>query len=365
MSPTWIKARSRGNPCDAVLGHAACLVRGRGADAAMARACRWYARAMYRVLDVGSDQIPRIATGPERVEPPPADVIRWIDLSAHEPSDLELLAERFRFHPLTLEDCAHFDQRAKLEEYGDYLFIVMHGFYCPGTDPRELVPLELHAFLGRGYLVTVHEKPIPALDAAWRRVTTDPGAALRGADFVYYLVLDAIVDTNFAHLDLLSDALEMIEEAVLERADRDDLTRIFELKRTLVTMRKTLSPQRDVLAILAKRGSVYISDRTSLYYRDVYDHLVRIYESIDASRDLLGNALDVYLSMVGQRTNEIMKSLTILSAIFLPLTFVTGFFGQNFEHLPFGSDPLMFTMIAACLALPIGMLYWFKRRQWL
>jgi magnesium transporter len=320
---------------------------------------------MYRVLDVGPEQSPVVGDGPERVAPPEDDVTRWIDLSAQADGELQLLAERFGFHPLTIEDCAHFDQRAKLEEYNDYLFIVMHGFHCPDGDPRTLEPLELHAFLGRGYLVTVHEKPIPALEAAWRRITSDVATARRGADFIYYLVLDAVVDTNFAHLDLLSDALEGIEEAVLHRADRKDLTHIFELKRTLVTMRKTLSPQRDVLAILAKRGSVYISDRTSLYYRDVYDHLVRIYESIDASRDLLGNALDVYLSMVGQRTNEIMKSLTILSAIFLPLTFVTGFFGQNFEHLPFGWDPLMWTMIFACIALPVSMLLWFKRRQWL
>lgn len=320
---------------------------------------------MYRVLDVAPEQSPLVGEGSERVAPPEDNVIRWIDLSAQAEGELQLLAERFKFHPLTIEDCSHFDQRAKLEEYGDYLFIVVHGFHCPDGDARTLEPHELHAFLGRGYLVTVHEKPIPALEAAWRRITSDVATARRGADFIYYLVLDAIIDTNFANLDLLSDALEGIEEAVLQRASRDDLAHIFALKRTLVTMRKTLSPQRDVLAILAKRGSVYISDRTSLYYRDVYDHLVRIYESIDASRDLLGNALDVYLSMVGQRTNEIMKSLTILSAIFLPLTFVTGFFGQNFEHLPFGSDPLMWTMLMLCLALPGGMMWWFKTRQWL
>ena len=320
---------------------------------------------MYRVLDVGPEQAPLVAMGPERVAPPEDGVIRWIDLSAHEEHDLLLLAERFGFHPLTIEDCAHFDQRPKLEEYGDYLFIVMHGYHCPDGDARTLEPLELHAFLGQGYLVTVHEQPIAALEAAWRRLAHDPATARRGADFMYYLVVDGMVDANFAHLDLLSDALDDIEEAVLARPDREDLAQIFDLKRTLVNMRKTLSPQRDVLALLAKRGSKLIADRTSVYYRDVYDHMVRIYESIDAARDLLGNALDVYLSMVGQRTNETMKSLTILSAIFLPLTFVTGFFGQNFTHLPMDSDALMWTMLGACIALPVGMLLWFKRRQWL
>jgi magnesium transporter len=139
---------------------------------------------------------------------------------------------------------------------------------------------------------------------------------------------------------------------------------MFDLKRHLVEMRKVISPQRDVLAMLVKRGDPRISDRTALYFRDVYDHLVRINESIEANRDLLGNALEAYLSAVSQRTNEIMKSLAILSAIFLPLTFVTGFFGQNFAHLPFDSDALMYFMYASMIGLPAAMLLWMKSRDW-
>ena len=135
-------------------------------------------------------------------------------------------------------------------------------------------------------------------------------------------------------------------------------------------MRKVLSPQRDVLGLLAKRGDSRISERTAVYLRDVYDHLVRINESIEANRDLLGNALDAYLSAVGQRTNEIMKYLTIMSAVFLPLAFVVGFFGQNFDNLPFfrdwvHSDRLMWGMIVTCVVVPATMLTWFKRKNWL
>jgi magnesium transporter len=129
-------------------------------------------------------------------------------------------------------------------------------------------------------------------------------------------------------------------------------------------MRKVLSPERDVFAVLAKRGDPRISEKTALYLRDVYDHLVRIYESIDAGRDLLGNALDAYLSMASNRTNEIMKRLTLLSAVFLPLTFITGFFGQNFEHLPFHSDALMYSMLACCAAIPTAMVVVFRRSGW-
>jgi magnesium transporter len=129
-------------------------------------------------------------------------------------------------------------------------------------------------------------------------------------------------------------------------------------------MRKVLSPERDVFALLAKRGDARISEKTALYLRDVYDHLVRIYESIDTGRDLLGNALDAYLSMSSNRTNEIMKRLTLLSAVFMPLTFITGFFGQNFEHLPFHSNVLMYTMVASCIAIPTAMVLAFKRSGW-
>jgi magnesium transporter len=148
------------------------------------------------------------------------------------------------------------------------------------------------------------------------------------------------------------------------RHDPEDLAKIFALKRTLVLMRKVLSPERDVFAVLSKRGDPRVSEKTALYFRDVYDHLVRIYESIDTGRDLLGNALDAYLSMASNRTNEIMKRLTLLSAVFLPLTFITGFFGQNFEHLPVHSDAVMYAMAGACLLIPPAMVIWFRRSGW-
>jgi magnesium transporter len=216
----------------------------------------------------------------------------------------------------------------------------------------------------------VHLGGITALEEVWRRLAGEPKLLERGIDFVYYLVADGIVDDNFPIIDQIADELEELEETILSTPQRRDLQRIFQLKHHLVSMRKVLSPQRDVLGLLAKRGDSRVSERTALYLRDVYDHLVRINESIEANRDLLGNALDAYLSAVGQRTNEIMKYLTIMSAVFLPLAFVVGFFGQNFDDLPglrdwVHSDGLMWTMIAICVATPVGMLGWFKRKGWL
>jgi magnesium transporter len=320
--------------------------------------------AIFRILDLVPGQAPVTSDSVECVAPPPAGTLRWIDIKEQSEAEMKILSERFRFHPLTLEDCLHFDQRPKVEEYDDYLFVVLHAFSCAGTS-CEAEPTEVHLFLGReNYLVTVHTTDVAPIDAVWKRAASDQSLATRGADFLLYLVSDAMVDANFPILDRINDELEAIEDSVLERHDPNDLSRIFELKRTLVLMRKVLSPERDVLALLAKRGDTRISEKTALYLRDVYDHLVRIYESIDTGRDLLGNALDAYLSMASNRTNEIMKRLTLLSAVFLPLTFITGFFGQNFEHLPFHSDALMYAMLAGCIAIPTAMVLVFKRSGW-
>jgi magnesium transporter len=322
---------------------------------------------LYRVLEISGDSV-KESTDEALVTPPPAGTIRWIDVVGQDDRCANLLDVRFHFHPLTLEDLKHFDQRPKLEEYSGYLFIVMHGFRPSdreGADKTEVEPVELHAFLGNGYLVTAHAEELTPLVSVWKRLLHDPAAARRGADFIYYLIVDAIVDANFHLLDDLSDALDDIEDGVLNRAERRDLAHIFRLKKALVVLRRILSPQRDVFAMLAKRGHELVKDQTSLYFRDVYDHLTRIYESIDTARDLLGNALDAYLSMVAQRTNEIMKRLTILSAVFLPLTFLTGFFGQNFQGMPFGDNALMWAAFGVMVALPPGMLILFKRSGWL
>ena len=319
--------------------------------------------AVSRILDLAPGVMPRQSSSHGDMAPPPEGTLRWVDIQAQSEVEMKILAERFQFHPLTLEDCLHFDQRPKVEEYEGYLFVVLHAFACPDHS-CDAEPLEVHVFLGPGYLVTVHTTDIPPLEMVWKRAVLDSGLAVRGADFLLYLISDAIVDANFPILDRINDALEAIEDSVLEQQNPGDLTRIFELKRTLVLMRKVLSPERDVFAVLAKRGDPRISEKTALYFRDVYDHLVRIYESIDAGRDLLGNALDAYLSMNSNRTNEIMKRLTLLSAVFLPLTFITGFFGQNFEHLPFQSDALMYSMVVSCVVIPTAMVFVFRRSGW-
>lgn len=338
-----------------------------------------------------------LAVRPVQSEDATRRALRWIDLEAPHEESVQHLGRAFGFHPLTLEDCLHFDQRPKLEEYpgaDPYLFVVIHNFeeldrvrrgevarvergvVMPAeeleldlgeTTGKAVYARELHAFLGRGYLVTVHQQPIAALELVLRRVKDDPALLSRGADFLYYLLADALCDSNFPVLERLNDSLDDIEEAILSQPAKTHLHHTYLLRKVLVQMRKVLSPQRDVLAVMTRMGgNTCIAASNAAYFRDVHDHLVRITESIESGRDLLGNCVDAYLSAVGQRTNEIMKQLTILSAMMLPLSFLSGFFGMNFEQLPFKS-PVAFAgcMVLMFVLVPGGMLIWFRRSGWL
>jgi magnesium transporter len=182
---------------------------------------------------------------------------------------------------------------------------------------------------------------------------------------VYYLIADLVALANDDVLSRLADSIEDIETELFEGGKEPPLPRLFALKHSLAIARRFLSPQRDLFAGLTKLESRAISERTAFYFRDVYDKVVRANESIEASRDLASNVLDAYFSQMSQRTNDVMRRLTALSAVFLPLTFITGFFGQNFEILPFGSRWLPWLVTALCVSLPFTMLYWFYRRRWL
>lgn len=318
-----------------------------------------------RIFDIPIDRPAHQVHDPALLRPPTHGAKRWIDLEDPTHEELEGLRDRFGFHPLAIEDCRNLDQRPKCESYGETLFLVTQSFRCPTEDPGEIELLELHAFLGNDFLVTVHTGPLPQVDQVLQRLNSDPALSGKGVDFIYYLIADQLVDANFPILDFISDALEEIEEHILRNPEPEQLQRIFRLKRSLVLMRRVLSPQRDVFALLTKGADLRVSEKTALYLRDVYDHLSRIYEAIDTIRDLLSNDIDAYLSVASNRTNDIMKRLTIMSAIFLPLSFVTGFFGQNFTHLPFESTGLMISMIVLCVLIPGGMLFWFSRSRWL
>jgi magnesium transporter len=288
----------------------------------------------------------------------------WIDLLAPSESDLQELRATYKFHPVTIDDVRTYDQRPKLEEYGDHLFVVIHRLMVKAT-PCEVESDELHAFIGRNFLVTAHARELPELTPVFSRLAGDPLLAQRGPAFWLYLVSSRLAMASGVEIENLAAEVEAIEERVFEVRGQQVLEQMLHVKRALATARRLTSPQRDVFAALTKLGSTIVPDNTAVYFRDVYDQYVRELEALDSQRELAGSSLEAYFSMVSQRTNEVMKHLTLLSSIFLPLTFVTGFFGQNFEHLPFHSDLLMWIGITSCLLLPAGMLSWFRLKRWL
>jgi len=289
---------------------------------------------------------------------------KWVDVEAPIAEELTPLAKRYGLHPLAIEDALHLDQRPKLEEYPGHLFVVLHAFQAASADPADLALIEQHFFIGPDWVITVHERHARAIDEAVRRFTSDPaGTFARGPDFIAYCIADGLADQNFPILDALADELEELEDKIFEHAEPSQLQRVFGLKRALVTLRRILSPQRDVVGMLSRRGLPNIQERTTLYFRDIYDHLVRIYEQIDAERDLLTGALEAYLSAIANRTNDITKQLTIFATIFLPLSFVTGFFGQNFPQVAW--PPLFWVMMGTVIAVPLVLWWWFWRKGWI
>lgn len=304
-----------------------------------------------------TDGVTRVGGEELVAEPGP----KWIDVEAPTEAELVRLAGRFGLHKLAIEDCLHLDQRPKLEEYPGHLFIVVHGFTAPPEDVCELVLHEHHFFLGPDWLISVHERPFHPHGTVRLRVTNDPATSLgRGVDFVAYLLMDQLVDANFPLMDQFGEELDALEEKVFEAPGPEQLQRIFALKRALITCRRVLSPQRDVMGLLSRVGVPFTNPKSAVYFRDIYDHLVRLYETIDAGRDILGNVMDGYLNATAQRTNEITKQLTIFSTLFLPLSFIVGFFGQNFETL---SRPVYFyLMLATMVAVPVALFFWFRHK---
>lgn len=268
----------------------------------------------------------------------------WLDLDAPSEADITTLDDLFHFHPLALEDLRRKGQRPKLEDFGDYMFLVYYGAVAPDGDalpppdaPPEAGPAEgerieleeVHAFISGGYLVTVHDGACEALDEVRKRLDAQ---APRSEQFVVYRVLDALTDTFFPLLEDLEDRLERLDEEIFASPSSAHLQPLTELRRDLVELGRVVTPQRDMLArhiddILEIPG---LQADSRNYFRDVYDHAIRISDQIDSYRDLLIGSRDAYLSVTANRLNEITKQLTVIATIFLPLSFVVGFFGQNF-----------------------------------
>ncbi len=294
------------------------------------------------------------------------DQFFWLDLTAPGHTELAQLGELFGFHPLALEDSENFGQRPKLDNYGDHVLLVFYGAWRNQPENPELLT-EVHMYISGQYLVSVHPDPLPALNE--QREQLD-GRVLHSEQFLIYRVLDALTDSFFPLLSDMDDEIDELEAAVLQDPTDEQLQRLFSLKRQLVAMRKVITPQRDLFARsidqLAELPGLQLDERD--YFRDVYDHLIRISDLIDSYRDLLSGATDLYLSTVSNRQNDVMKQLTVIATIFLPLGFITGFFGQNFSflvtHVLTGTWAFWVLGLGSMVVTCVGLLIFFRRRGW-
>ncbi len=295
----------------------------------------------------------------------------WVDFEATPPeSDEPILRDVFGFHPLAIEDALQQSHVPKVDDWSEYLYVVLHAVVLDRRDNMAVDTLELDVFLGRNYLITHHDQPIDAVEKVWAGCRRDERHLKNGSDHLLYKIADEIAASYLPVVEEMDDAIDVIEGRVFERPSPETVEHIFAIKRSVLRLRRILGPQREVLNKLARDDYAMIDPKDRVYFRDVYDHLVRMHDITESVRDLVSGALDTYLSVVNNRMNDIMKTLTLITTLFMPISFVAGFFGMNFFQpvTPLdvwtGTPAFIITLILLALT-PIVMYLWMTRRGWM
>jgi magnesium transporter len=290
----------------------------------------------------------------------------WVDIDTTNPHQFALLEKIFGFHPLAIEDTLNPSTRVKLEEYDGCLFMVIRGvkFAEATDDPYDLETFNLNFFLGKNYLVTVHTETSPSLDAMAERVLRTPDALARGPALLMHAIMDMAVDAYFPILDQIDEFADGLEERVFVDFDESALRDIFSVKRVVLSLRRHLSPQREVFNILTNRPSALLSHETQLYFRDVYDHVLRINDALETYRELMSSTMDSYLTQVSNRLGKVTKGLSVVATVSIPFVVVSGMWGMNFVRLPFAASPAGFWwMLVIQLAIGAGLLILLRWRR--
>ncbi len=288
----------------------------------------------------------------------------WVDVADPTSSDFEELAREFQFHPLAIEDCKFGHQRPKVEEYQGYYFMVLYEAEINSECGLEL--RELNIFLGKNYLVTVHTQPIRAMKTAERLWRGWADLAERGTGLLTYLMIDALVDDYMPLLDALSDRIDDLEDQIFEDFQTDALQEIFRIKKQLLFLRRVIVPLRDVFNTLMRREQPIFSRETMIYFQDVYDHLIRVADTIDTLREIVGSTMDAYLSVSGNRMSFVMKRLTSISAILMSITMIAGIYGMNFQFMPELEWRYGYVgALASILLVALALYFYFRKIKWL
>ena len=306
-----------------------------------------------------------VADLPELLKDPAVNL--WVDAWGHENPEAERLArDVFRFHPLAVTDCFGAREHPKLEVFEKYLFVITHGIAI-GSTAVATDTIELDVFVGQRFLYTYHERPSRAVAGALELALRHNGSALRrGPAAKLHTILDRQVDTMEPLLDDLEERIQGIEDRVLLKPGGTDLTAMLALKRTTLQLRRWMTRQREVVLRLGRNEFALIPAQDAILFRDIHDHLLRMTDLLDTHREMLGSLHETYLSVTNLRLGEIMKFLTIFTAILMPMTVISGIFGMNFEHMPELHErwgyPMALGLMAAVVA---GVVWFFRRRGWI
>ncbi|HOX36861.1 MAG TPA: magnesium/cobalt transporter CorA [Candidatus Brocadiia bacterium] len=322
--------------------------------------------AVFRYDPEGYEEInPATCADCERVRQSPGTV--WVNIDGvFDTATIERVGAAFGIHPLVLEDICHTSQRPKYESYGSYAYVVMR--MLQGDPENSYIENEqLSLVLGKSFVLTFQEKQGDSFDGVRDRIRTGMGRLRSmGADFLACTLLDILVDNYLAIIESVGDRIEDIEEELIEDPTHETLRRIYGIKRELIFIRKAVRPLTDVVQNLMRRDTAVISEETIHYLRDVYDHCARAYDSVDTFRDLTTGMMDQYSSTMSQKLNEIMKVLTLIATVFMPLTFIAGVYGMNFEHMPELRHKAGYpAVIGLMILVALGMLSYFRKKKWI
>jgi magnesium transporter len=279
----------------------------------------------------------------------------WVDIDNRRPEQVALLSEVFRFHPLAIEDSLNPNSRVKFDEYKGFVILIVRtvAFVEQTEDPYDIETVNFTCFLGQNFLVTVHGQHTAPVDETLEILRKRPELAAAGPARLMHAVVDEAVNAYFPILDQIDDFMDGLEERVFANFDRDSLREIFSVKRLVLSLRRHLAPERDVFSIVTNRPSALLSLETQVYYRDIYDHVLRINDALETYRELLGNTLDSYLTQVSNRLGTVTKALSVVATISLPFVVVSGMWGMNFARLPLSDSPHGF-LIMLVVQLGLG-----------
>jgi len=288
----------------------------------------------------------------------------WLDIQDPKDPDFDLLSDVFKFHPLAIEDSRSKFHLPKINEYEDHVFLIWHAIKdIPDTPRMETVEVDI--FLGRNYLVSLHPMQISHINKTQEECLTTPDRMKFGPDYLLHSLLDRIVDDYFLIVDKISNRIDGLEDLIFKNPDEKHIKALFALKHQMLFIRKLVAPERDIVNALSRFDSEIVKGRMRIYFQDIYDHLLRVVDLVDTSRDVIGGAMDIYLSTVSNRLNEVMKKLTIVATIFMPLTLISGIYGMNFRHMPeLSIRYYYFGVLGFMLFFAIGMFSYFRWRKW-